>query len=245
MFILLVNDDGIQAPGIRALCDAATLAGHRIAVCAPDRERSAASHSITLRRPLKADPVPFPGAEIAYAVDGTPSDCANLGLFLIPGVEAVISGINNGSNMGGACVYSGTVAAAMEASMSGCPALAVSSCGYNTHDYDAAARVSMDVLNWMSAHPLPRGDLYNLNVPVLPYEELKGIRAATLAPSYMDTPFYHTVETENGLAYTYGHGHDSVDPDVPGSDVYLTNRGYATLTRLSWDMRKGEINHAL
>ena len=116
MHLMLVNDDGIHAPGIRALCDAAVAAGHRVSICAPDRERSAASHSITLGKSLTARKIDYPGAEVAYAAGGTPADCARLGLYLIPGVDAVISGINNGSNMGGACIYSGTVAAATEAS---------------------------------------------------------------------------------------------------------------------------------
>ena len=104
MHLMLVNDDGIRAPGIRALCAAAVAAGHRVSVCAPDCERSAASHSITLRQGLRAERTDFPGAEVAYAVSGTPADCARLGLYLIPGVDAVISGVNNGSNLGGACI---------------------------------------------------------------------------------------------------------------------------------------------
>ena len=114
MHLMLVNDDGIHAPGIRALCDAAIAAGHKVSLCAPDRERSAASHAITLGAPIKARKIDFPGAEVAYAASGTPADCARLGLYLIPGVDAVLSGVNNGSNMGGACIYSGTVSAATE-----------------------------------------------------------------------------------------------------------------------------------
>ena len=113
MHIMLTNDDGVHALGIRTLARVLSEAGHRVSVCAPDRERSAASHSITLRRALNVETVEFPGAEIAYAADGTPADCARLGLYLIPDVDLVISGINNGSNLGGACVYSGTVGAAI------------------------------------------------------------------------------------------------------------------------------------
>ena len=112
MHILLVNDDGIHAPGIRTLAQTLASRGHRVSVCAPDRERSAASHSITLREPVTAQRVDLPGAETAYAASGTPADCARLGLYLIPDAEMVISGINNGPNLGGACIYSGTVGAA-------------------------------------------------------------------------------------------------------------------------------------
>ena len=96
MHIMLTNDDGVHALGIRTLARVLSEAGHRVSVCAPDRERSAASHSITLRRALNVEKVEFPGAETAYAADDTPADCARLGLYLIPDVDLVISGINNG-----------------------------------------------------------------------------------------------------------------------------------------------------
>lgn len=237
MHLMLVNDDGIHAPGLRALCDAATAAGHRVSICAPDCERSAASHSITLRRGLRARKVDYPGAETAYAADGTPADCAGLGLYLIPGVDAVLSGINNGSNMGGACVYSGTVGAATEASMSGTPALAVSLCAYNSDDYAAAAKLAMGVVDWMSDHPLPRGAIYNLNVPAIPYEQILGVRAASMAETYLDSPNYVETQTDEGVEYRYAHGDDSVTQFDPGSDVMLTRAGYASLTKLTWNLR--------
>ena len=164
MHIMLTNDDGVHALGIRTLARVLSEAGHRVSVCAPDRERSAASHSITLRRALNVEKVEFPGAEIAYAADGTPADCARLGLYLIPDVDLVISGINNGSNLGGACVYSGTVGAAMEASMSGVPALASSIGAFDHSDYVPAARITLKVAEWMMEHPLARGEFYNLNM---------------------------------------------------------------------------------
>lgn len=240
MHLLLVNDDGIHAPGIRALCDAAAAAGHRVSVCAPDCERSAASHSISLGRALHAKKIDFPNAEIAYAVDGTPSDCARLGLFLIQDVDAVISGINNGSNLSGACIYSGTVAAATEASMSGTPALATSLCAYGLTDpqaFASAAKLSVKVAQWMLDRPLPRGCVYNLNVPALAYEEIKGVKAAQLGPTYMDSPNYEKVETQDGVAYKYMHGEDSVWADAPNSDVTLTEAGYASLTKLTWNLQ--------
>lgn len=237
MHLMLVNDDGIHALGLRALCDAAVAAGHQVSICAPDCERSAASHSITLRRGLRARVEDYPGAQIAYAADGTPSDCASLGLYLIPGVDMVLSGINNGANMGGACIYSGTVAAATEASMSGAPALAVSLCAYNSDDYAAAAKLAMRVVDWMTAHPLPRGAIYNLNVPALPYEEILGVRAASMAETYLDSPYYVENQTADGIEYNYAHGDDSVVELDPESDVMLTQAGYASLTKLTWNLR--------
>lgn len=246
MHILLVNDDGIHAPGIRALCDAAAKAGHKVSVCAPDCERSAASHAITLGRALSAEKVEYPGAEIAYAATGTPADCARLGLYLIPGVDAVISGINNGSNMGGACIYSGTVAAATEASMSGTPALATSLCAYGLEDpeaYAAAAKISVKVAEWMmDQNPLPRGCIYNLNVPAIAYEEIKGMKAAKLGCSYLDSPNYIPVEQDGKIVYKYVHGVDSVVNTDPDCDILLTEAGYASLSKLTWNL---QLNEAL
>lgn len=238
MNILLTNDDGVFAPGLKALAEAFTAAGHTVFVCAPDRERSAASHSVTLGRPLHAEPVEYPGAEKAWAVDGTPADCASLGLFLTreAGVDLVVSGINRGMNMGGACVYSGTVAAAMEASMCGAQALAVSLCidprAGKAEDYGPAARAALRVAGWMPDHPLPLGALYNLNVPALPYGELRGIVPATLAPVFLDVPNY--IPTGDG-GWRYG----SIPRPFEGEDYDLVRvgQGYCALTKLTWNMR--------
>ncbi len=233
MHIMLTNDDGIRALGIRTLARVLSDAGHKVSVCAPDRERSAASHSITLRRALTAEKVEFPCAEIAYAADGTPADCARLGLYLIPNVDLVISGINNGSNLGGACVYSGTVGAAMEAAMSGMPALATSLGAFDQTDYVPAARVTLKVAEWMMDHPLGRGEFYNLNVPAVPYDQIQGVIAAPLAPNYLDSAAY--TPTEDGkFMYTHGVNVPFEDPEC---DVLRMKEGFAPLTKLTWDLR--------
>lgn len=236
MHILLVNDDGIHGQGLHALCRAALEAGHRVSLCAPDRERSASGHSITLNRPLRAEKVDVPGTENAWAADGTPADCARLGLYLAPDVDAVISGINNGPNLGGACVYSGTVAAAMEAAMSGVPALASSMGAYGCEDYALAAELTVRVAEWMMDHPLRRGELYNLNIPVVGREALRGVAAATLAPIYLDSAVYAPVQTPEGVRYQYAPG-ENVPLDDPDGDVRKIRENYATLTKLTWDCR--------
>ena len=236
MRILLTNDDGIQAAGLRALADALLAAGHRISVCAPDRERSAASHSVSIGKALKAQPVDYPGALRAWAVDSTPSDCASLGLWLARDdpADMVIAGINYGMNQGGACVYSGTVAAAMEAAMCGTQAIAVSLCVHHgdAADYTASARLAVRVAEWAKDHPLPLGCIYNLNVPLLPYEQIRGLVSANMAPAYMGTPVY--LATEEG--YRYDHN-EPVSMQVPRGDVDLTRQGYATITKLTWAFR--------
>ena len=238
MRILLTNDDGVFAPGIRALAEAFSAAGHGVYVCAPDRERSAASHSVTIGKPLHAREVDFPGAIRSWAVDGTPSDCASLGLFLTrdAGVDLVVSGINRGMNMGGAAIYSGTVAAAMEASMCGAPALAASLLvdphSDRAEDFGPAARVALRVAEWMPAHPLPLGALYSLNVPPLPYERLKGLVPARLAPVFLDEPNY--IPDESGGWRYQGIARPFAGEDY---DVIRAEQGYCTLTKLTWDFR--------
>lgn len=241
MHIMLSNDDGIFAPGIRALCDAAIAAGHRVSVCAPDRERSAASHALTLVLPLHAKKMDFPGAVNAWAVDGTPADCARLGLYLLQDdpVDAVVTGVNRGHNLGGAGIYSGTVASAMEASMHAVPSLAVSLCT-DSHgdgvDYTHSAKLAMRVLAWMMDHPLPRGAIYSLNVPELPYEQIRDLVPGLLAPVYIDEALYEKSADEQGDCFYYKTG--TFPPmDNPDYDQVRIDEGYATLTKLTWDFR--------
>ena len=237
MHILLTNDDGISAPGIRALADGMLSAEHRITVCAPSGERSAASHSATLSRSIAAESVEFPGACRAWSVDGTPADCASLGIWLTRDdpVDLVVSGINYGMNLGGACVYSGTVGAAMEAAMCGVQALAVSLCVPDRNqpsDYSTAGRVAARVADWISGHPLPRGCIYNLNVPSLPYESLRGLVPARLSPIFLSDPDY--IEESPGH---YRFNKSIYFPRSENGDVELTDQGFATLTMLTWDFR--------
>ena len=249
MHILLVNDDGIDAGGMRALGAAALEAGHRISVCAPDRERSAASHSITLTRPLHARSVAFEGAENAWTVDGKPADCAALGLYLTrqDPVDVVISGVNRGMNLGAACLYSGTVAAAMEASIHGAQALAASLCTLRRDDgddYGPAARLALRVARWLAAHPLPAGQMLNLNVPALPYDALRGLVAAPLTPVFFGPCGFDAVVEESGAGYRYASGLGLVDRDGR-MDLQRTEAGYATLTRLCWDWQAPESDDDL
>ncbi|MBR1560887.1 MAG: 5'/3'-nucleotidase SurE [Clostridia bacterium] len=245
MRVLLTNDDGIHARGLRVLADALIAAGHRVTVCAPDRERSAASHSSIIGKPVHPVPVDFPGADRAWATDGTPVDCARVGVFLTrdESVDLVISGINRGMNLGGACVYSGTVGAALEAAMCGAQALAVSlvvDFHRQDEDYGPAARLAIRVAEWIKAHPLPRGCIYNLNLPPLPYDAIKGLVAAPLDPLFVADALYRV--EDGGYHYVFAES----PLDVPDSDFKRVNDGYATITKLTWDMRlnadDGELN---
>lgn len=232
MHVLIANDDGIFAPGIRALVDAVLAAGHRATVFAPDCQRSAASHAITLTRPLHVRKVEYGGIG-AFAVDGTPADCVRLGLYLTKDDPAdfVLSGINRGSNRGGAILYSGTVAAAMEGSLCGTPGLAVSLCSNVDADYETAARLGVRVMEWAKAHPLPLGEIYNLNVPL--GKDVKGIRAATVSHEFITKPEY-VLQADGG--YEIGDGEALAAEVDENSDLLLTQAGYASLSVLTWNL---------
>jgi 5'-nucleotidase len=166
MHLLLTNDDGFDAPGLGRLVEALTGLGE-LSVVAPDRERSAVSHSITLRDPIRAQPVPGPpGVSASWRVDGTPADCVRIALAGLLGSvpDLVLSGVNRGINVGVDVLYSGTVAGAREALIHGVGSLAVSAEGPD-YDFDLAARVAADFARMHPQHPLPEGVMLNINVP--------------------------------------------------------------------------------
>src|SRR5262249_47898572 len=160
--ILVSNDDGIHSDGLRALADAVAAHG-RVVVVAPDREQSAVSHALTLHRPLRIDELE-PGR---YTVDGTPTDCVNLGInaILRERPALVISGINKGANLGDDVTYSGTVSAAMEGTLLGVPSIAVSQIGRGPYDFSIASTFTAELVARVLANPLPADTLLNVNVP--------------------------------------------------------------------------------
>ena len=232
MHVLIANDDGIFAPGIRALAKAAAAAGHRVTVFAPDSQRSAAGHSFSITRPLHARPVEYGGIR-AFSVDGTPADCARLGLYLLKDdpVDFVLAGINNGANRGAAILYSGTVGAAMEASLCGVPGLAVSLCSHLDRDYEEAAALGVRAMEWAVHHPLPRGEIYNLNVPF--GVKIRGVRSASISNEYIFPPDY---VPDGAGGYVPGQEQDALPETDPNSDLNLTNAGYASMSVLTWKL---------
>ena len=184
MKLLLSNDDGIHAVGIHALAEELSKS-HEVYVSAPASQQSAVSRAMTLYDPLRADAVPFAGLPDgrAYAVTGTPVDCVRLGLgnlFADVPFDMVISGINIGPNIGSDTLYSGTVAAAHEAALLGYRSIAMSCCSFTPQHMDTSARIAAQMVDYLAAHPLPFGMLLNVNVPDVPYEELRGIRAVPM-----------------------------------------------------------------
>ncbi len=191
MNILLTNDDGIYAPGLAALY-AHLAPDNRVTVIAPEREQSAVGHGITLNDPLRAHKVSIPNAFEGTAVSGTPADCIKIGVLEILKTkpDLVISGINPGANVGVNINYSGTVAAAKEATLYGIMAIAVSIHSRRVQSYDAAAVFIAQLAQDVYARGLPAGTFLNVNIPNRPLAEIAGVRFSRLDmdffPEYID-----------------------------------------------------------
>ena len=235
--ILLTNDDGFFAPGIRAMREAllAAEAPMDIIVIAPDREQSASSHGMTLHRPLRLDQV----EPEVYKVDGTPTDCVLLaargGLPVPP--DLVISGINSGRNMGDDVTYSGTVAAAMEGTLLGMPSLAVSLAG--DRYFDTAASVAARLMFQVLDRGLPPDTFLNVNVPDLPLADVRGaLVTAQSRRTYHDQVI--SKRDPRGRAYYWIAGDVPEGSAADGTDFAAVQEGYVSITPLHLDL----TNHA-
>ena len=233
MHILVTNDDGIHAPGITALAMALTRVGE-VTVVAPDRERSAVGHALTLHHPLRAMEL----GPNRFAVDGTPTDCVNLGILtlLARRPDIVVSGINRGGNLGDDITYSGTVSAAMEATLMGIPALAVSlvTSGPGEH-YDAAAAVAARLAEMVRVRGLPPDTFLNVNVPDRPEPELLPPRVTTQGKRRYEGAIVDKVDPRGRSYYWIG----SAVPeflDLEGSDYHAIARGHISVTPLHLDL---------
>lgn len=178
MRLLISNDDGVFATGIRALADTLAAAGHQVTVVCPDRERSATGHGLTLHEPIRAEAVKgvFHPDIQAWACSGTPSDCVKLalGAILDQPPDWVLSGINQGANLGTDVLYSGTVSAAMEGVIEGIPAIAFSLTSFTQRDFVPAAQFAQRLLDTLKRQPLPTPMLLNVNIPAVSAGAIKG-----------------------------------------------------------------------
>ena len=233
MHILVTNDDGIGAPGIKALAEALTELG-TVTVVAPDRERSAAGHSLTLHSPLRV----FELRDGWYAVDGTPTDCVNMGIhsLLSSPPDLVVSGINHGGNMGDDITYSGTVAAAMEANLMGIPSLAVSLATYGPTDhFPDAARVAVQVARELLQNGLPTDTFLNLNVPNLPFAEIKPYLVTRQGKRSFVGKIVDKTDPRGRKYYWIGSEEPSFLDEI-GTDFHAVGNGHASLTPLHLDL---------
>jgi len=237
MHIMVTNDDGIHAPGILALAAALGELGE-VTVVAPDRERSAAGHSLTLHSPLRV----FPLRDGFFAVDGTPTDCVNMGIHrLLPfRPDLVVSGINHGANLGDDITYSGTVAAAMEATLMGIPAMAVSLATFDPSEhFQAAAAVAVRIARQITHNGLPADTFLNVNVPNCPADQMKAPLVTRQGRrSFVGTVVHKT--DPRGRTY-YWIGSDEPDfNDYKGTDFHAINRGHVSITPLHLDLTNYE-----
>lgn len=232
MKILVSNDDGVNAPGIHAL--ATELSHHaKVVVMAPDRNRSGASSSLTLHQPIRARQL----ENGYYSIEGTPTDCVHLGLtgFITPNADMVVSGINEGANLGDDTLYSGTVAAAMEGRYLGLPAIAVSLVGREVKHYDTAAKITAGMVLRLQRHRLPSQTILNINVPDIPIEEIKGIQVTRLGTRHNAEPVVEETDPRGRPIYWIGPPGGEADAG-PGTDFYAINQGYVSVTPLHLDM---------
>jgi 5'-nucleotidase len=234
MRILLSNDDGYQAPGLRALFDAlAPLA--EVTVVAPERNRSGASNSLTLDNPIRAE-----RAENGFIrVDGTPTDCVHLAItgLLDQEPDMVIAGINAGANLGDDVLYSGTVAAATEGRFLGLPAIALSMNGHAPKHYETGAQVAVKLLQHLERSPLSPDSIINVNIPDLPFAELRGFQVTRLGHRHKAEPVVRERDPRGRVIYWVGPAGLEQDAGA-GTDFHAVREGYVSVTPLQVDLTR-------
>jgi len=232
MRILLSNDDGYFAPGLAALAESLAELGD-ITVVAPERDRSGASNSLTLDRPLMLSRA----HNGFHYVNGTPTDCVHMAVTGLLEFEpdVVVSGINSGSNMGDDTLYSGTVAAATEGYLLGIPSMAVSLVGTRFEHYDTAARVARDLVERLTRAPLGAPLLLNVNVPDVGYEALKGVEVTRLGRRHKAQPVVTGKNPRGETIYWVGPAGAAREAG-PGTDFHALERGAVSVTPLQVDL---------
>ncbi|GAB6067731.1 5'/3'-nucleotidase SurE [Methylothermus subterraneus] len=234
MHILLSNDDGYTAEGLIRLAKALQ-AKARVTVVAPDRDRSGASNSLTLDRPLRISRM----ENGFYRVDGTPTDCVHLAItgLLEEEPDMVLAGINHGANLGDDVLYSGTVAAATEGRFLGFPALALSLAGEEPRHFDTAVAVALRLLEQMEKNPLPADTILNVNVPNRPLSEIRGFQSTRLGQRHKAEPVIKATDPRGRPVYWVGPAGPEQDAG-PGTDFYAIRAGYVSVTPLQIDLTR-------
>ncbi len=234
MKILLSNDDGVNAPGLAEL--ARSIAPYaEITVVAPDRDRSAASNSLTLDLPLRITKQ----ANSFYAVNGTPTDSVHLAItgWLEQHPDMIMAGINAGSNLGDDVLYSGTVAAAMEGRFLGYPAIAISlTCRDKEHAYyETAGKFAQLLLEQIQKQPLPKDTILNVNVPNRQWHNIQGVKVTRLGQRHLAESVLTSEDPRGNPIYWFGAAGKEQDAG-PGTDFHAINQGYISITPLKIDL---------
>jgi 5'-nucleotidase len=237
MKILVTNDDGVYAPGIAALAQALS-EQHEVTVVGPDRNCSGASNSLTLDRPVRTTLTP----NGFYSVNGTPTDCVHIaitGLFDYE-PDIVMSGINEGSNMGDDVIYSGTVAAATEGRYLGYPAMAFSLMGPNFDYYDTAAKVAQRLLSHVQKHPLSPDTILNVNIPDVPIHQINGYKVTRLGNRHRAEPVIPMKDPRGRTVYWVGPAGKEEDAG-PGTDFHAVHNKFVSITPLQIDLTRYSV----
>jgi 5'-nucleotidase len=248
MKLLISNDDGIFALGIKTLADTLALAGHEVIVVCPDRERSATGHGLTLHDPIRAEEVTgiFHHTVRAWSCSGTPADCVKLalGALLDSFPDFVLSGINHGANLGTDVLYSGTVSAAMEGTIEGIPSIAFSLTSFSSKEFQPAADFARDLVAHLAERPLAAALLLNVNIPPIPAAEIAGVKITRQGiRRYFDT-FQKRVDPR-GKTYYWLSGEALQDVEQPEhlhlppeieTDVRAIKDNYITIVPLQFNM---------
>ncbi len=237
MKILLANDDGYRAPGLRSLKTALTGVAP-LTVVAPDRNRSGASNSLTLDMPLRVQQAED---DVWYVINGTPTDCVHLAItgMFDEDFDMVVSGVNDGANLGDDVLYSGTVAAAIEGRFLGLPTIAVSLVaekGQPEH-FETAGRVARELVERLLAAPLHQSTILNVNVPDLPYAELKGLQATRLGYRHRAEAVIKSHDPRGRPIYWVGLAGPGEDAG-PGTDFHAVANGFVSVTPLQVDLTR-------
>lgn len=242
MRLLITNDDGISAKGIYALVKELEK-NHEVIVVAPDNERSACGHSITLTRPLVVREVKLDGLiSKAYSVDGTPADCVKIAIskLIDEKIDMVISGINKGINLGTDVLYSGTVSAAIEAAIYKIPSIAISmEVTKDIETYETAAKYANEILQKAQENNMESDIVLNVNIPLLQENEIKGIKVCKIGSRLYNNCYIETIWENNEKSYEIkGKVKDFQEEN---SDTIYFKEGYVTVTPLHYDLTNFKI----
>lgn len=240
MRVLVSNDDGVDAPGIHALARGLREAGHEVLVVAPDRDRSGASNSLTLDAPIRVVQMDAR----TWKVYGTPTDCVHVAitgmleqLDLEP--DIVVSGINNTANLGDDVIYSGTVAAAMEGRFLGLPSVAVSlvTSDHVGRHYESAARAAVEIIARLNRDPLPANTILNVNVPDLPWREIRGFETSRLGNRHRAEACVPQEDPRGRQWWWIGAA--GLEQDAgPGTDFHAVRSGAIAITPIHVDLTR-------
>lgn len=245
--ILITNDDGIFAPGVEALADVLSHFGEVIIIC-PDTERSAFSHTITLRQPLKLKKIDFASNVEAYSVNGSPADCVKLGMevLLDKKPDIVFSGINIGPNVGRDVYYSGTIAAAQEAMLYQVPAVSVSLETFNNQKvkFDIVKQLFYESLELILQHKIPKNLMLNVNLPYIAKDLCKGVKVVPMDMSISRYNFVGLNDPQGQVYYWLRDNYQELSELTEGTDYQLLKEGYITISPIELKhTQKKKIDH--